>query len=351
MKTISSASAESDQVAAFAAAGRARPGPRRAPGRRPYRWSRRRRSRGRRPPARSAAGRRRAAARRPLGGSPEPEDQHGPSAIAAASGIVQRKSVMSGRAKSGRCRSSIEMALVLSPVHEPSPIATSDPIPAARARESGPAAAAPAQSRRLDQQHGGDQRGAEQERDRGEGRRRRDERLQLGRGVRFGAGGSRGSRGRRRARSAGPPARPRRRARSPASAASMTPGRSIGWVGAGVQAVGGNVPAAARAGERSRRRPRRRRTRATAATTTAACGRSRARPGGRCTPPAGPRRWPRGSSQAAKDATTPTIAASTSSPTNCLLRMIAAGSGGEAGAWAMRGAAYWAGLSGHVANG
>jgi hypothetical protein len=55
-------------------------------------------------------------------------------AITAANGIVQRKSTRSGRAKAGRFSGLSEMSLVLSPVNDPIPIETSDPIPAARGR-------------------------------------------------------------------------------------------------------------------------------------------------------------------------------------------------------------------------
>src|SRR5436190_12767908 len=54
-----------------------------------------------------------------------------PRAIAAARGIVQAKSTKSGRANGARGRTPIEMWVVLSPVHWPSPIETRDPIPAA----------------------------------------------------------------------------------------------------------------------------------------------------------------------------------------------------------------------------
>ena len=47
-----------------------------------------------------------------------------PRAITAARGMVQAKSVMSGRAKGARGRTPIEMWVVLSPVHWPSPIET-----------------------------------------------------------------------------------------------------------------------------------------------------------------------------------------------------------------------------------
>src|SRR6266849_5138413 len=53
-------------------------------------------------------------------------------ATAAASRMLQPKSAMSGRANDGRERGPSAYALVLSPVHDPMPIETSDPIPAAR---------------------------------------------------------------------------------------------------------------------------------------------------------------------------------------------------------------------------
>jgi hypothetical protein len=52
-------------------------------------------------------------------------------AIAAAKGTVQRKSTTSGRGKSGRSSRAREIALVFTPVQEPIPIETRDPIPAA----------------------------------------------------------------------------------------------------------------------------------------------------------------------------------------------------------------------------
>src|SRR3954469_15508710 len=52
-------------------------------------------------------------------------------ATAAASRMLQPKSAMSGRANDGSERAPSAYALVLSPVHDPMPIDTSDPIPAA----------------------------------------------------------------------------------------------------------------------------------------------------------------------------------------------------------------------------
>ena len=73
-------------------------------------------------------------------------------AITAANGIVQRKSGRSGRARSGRFNGLNEMSPVLSPVNDPMPSETSDPIPAARRpgiRISGTAVASPAASSRI----------------------------------------------------------------------------------------------------------------------------------------------------------------------------------------------------------
>src|SRR5437763_8333958 len=52
-------------------------------------------------------------------------------ATAAPSGMVQPKSAMSGRANEGSARGPSANALVLSPVHDPMPIELSEPMPAA----------------------------------------------------------------------------------------------------------------------------------------------------------------------------------------------------------------------------
>ena len=256
----------------------------------------------------------------------------------------------SGRAKSGSCRSSSEIALVFTPVHEPRPISISVPIPAASRpgiRMSGSRRpASPAASISSTAAISGEP-----------NRNEIAAKVPQAATIACRSGGA-SARIRRIAKKPRPPPSAIRGASGPttapspipAIAASMTPGRSIGWVGAALSPFAGMCPP----------RPGRRAI-AKATTTPANASHGNDHHSGVWSKPSASGRsvytpccasyTASRNSQEAKDAITPMIAASTSRPTNCLLRMIAAGSGGEAGAWAMRWAAYWAGLSGNAANG
>ncbi len=163
-------------------------------------------------------------------------------AIAAASGIVQRKSTKSGRAKDGRCSGLSEMSAVLRPVSDPSPIETSDPIPAASSpgiRTSGMRdPPRPAASIRITAAMIGDP-------------NRKDTAAKVAE-VASSRPSSGGASGRiaRTMRNPMPPPSAIRGASGPttspspieAMAAKITPGRSTGWVGEALRPSAGTCP-------------------------------------------------------------------------------------------------------------
>jgi hypothetical protein len=160
-------------------------------------------------------------------------------AMAAARRIVQPKSATSGWGKCGSCRAPIAMSLVLSPVIDPIPIHTSDPIPAASrpgtsTRGSlGPPS--PDASMRITAAMIGDP-------------KRNDTAANVAEAaitVRTSGGASRRSRS--TARNPRPPPMAMRGASGPrtiprpmlARAARITPGTAFGWVGAGLRPSAG----------------------------------------------------------------------------------------------------------------
>ena len=192
-----------------------------------------------------------------------------------------RSPPVSGGRSGGSCRGPSAYALVLRPVNEPIPIDTSEPMPGGRAaREPGQRQLRAPDAGRLDQDHGRDQRRAEDERDGGEAPGRGDTmqrllghlpaRRRIVRSAQFPSP-------RAISGASGPSTSPSPMVASPAR---ITPGRSIscGSAAAHREAVRREVSAARRAGARSRARRGGPRARARAAATTAAgrvCSRAR----------------------------------------------------------------------------